>query len=324
MLDGTGQRLKGRLVGHADLAACTRHLPAWLPLPAAVRADLPRLWTRLLGQPGFNADLIEDVTRPEGERILALGMAIALDPFWQARLRDDPPACAAAALYEALRAGDFAPPDDKTLAAMNAKGEVSFFVLHYAQAQTDLDEADTLELLSVAMHLFRGAHAGYRLRELYQEGVGQEGEYLQSMGFRLRTPARDPSAIRLYGLTRDEAVRLLPGSPVRDAFQFTPPLIGFAGAERRLLRLAVTDLTDERIGDELGLSIHTIRKLWKDINARALQRLPQLFEESEGTVEGTRGPEKRRVLLHYLRQHPEELRPYASPSGARRGAPGVV
>lgn len=313
MLDGTGQRLKGRMVGHADLEACTRRLPGWLPLPAAVRADLPRIWTRLLGQPGFNADLIEDVSRPAGDHVVGLGMSLALDADWQARLRDAPPACASAALYEALHRGDYAPPDDRTLATLNARGEVSFLVLHYAQTQTNLSEADTLELLSMAMTLFRGAHAGYRLRELYQEGVGQEGEYLMSMGFRARTPERPAGAIHLYGLNRDEAMRLLPGTPVRDAFQFTPPLIGFAGAERKLLRLAVTELTDEEIGNELGLSIHTIRKLWKDVNARALGRLPQLFDESPPTTEGARGPEKRRVLLHYLRQHPEELRAYARP-----------
>lgn len=301
------------MVGHADLEACTRRLPGWLPLPATVRADLPRIWTRLLGQPGFNADLIEDVRRPEGDHVVGLGMSLALDAVWQARLREAPPACASAALYEALHRGDYAPPDDKALATLNARGEVSFIVLHYAQAETDLNEADTLELLSAAMHLFRGAHAGYRLRELYQEGVGQEGEYLASMGFRLRTPERPDTAIRLYGLNRDEATRQLPGTPVRDAFQFTPPLIGFAGAERRLLRLAVTDLTDEQIGSELGLSIHTIRKLWKDVNARALGRLPQLFDDSANAQEGARGPEKRRVLLHYLRQHPEELRPFARP-----------
>ena len=28
-------------------------------------------------------------------------------------------------------------------------------------------------------------------------------------------------------------------------------------------------------------------------------------------ADGTRGPEKRRYLLQYLRQHPEELRPWA-------------
>ena len=117
----------------------------------------------------------------------------------------------------------------------------------------------------------------------------------------------------LFGLSRDEAARLLPGSPVRDAFQFTPPRFGFTAAERRMLRLAVTQLTDEQIGDELGISTHGIKKLWKSVFQRALDALPHLFDEAAAGDAGTRGPEKRRTLLQYLRQHPEELRPFLAP-----------
>ena len=110
MLDGSGLRLQGRLLGHADLHEAQRLVPAWLPLPDAVRAAVPAIWTRLLGHPGFNADVIEDLNRPAGQRIVGLGVAIALDARWAQRLREDPPPFAPALLYAELMDGRFQPP----------------------------------------------------------------------------------------------------------------------------------------------------------------------------------------------------------------------
>jgi DNA-binding CsgD family transcriptional regulator len=312
MLDGSGLRLHGRLLGHGDLQEAQQLVPAWLPLNPAVRAALPAIWTRLLGHPGFNGDVIEDLNRTVGQRMVGLGVAIALDERWARLLRENPPPYAPALLYEELLDGRFQPPADKELARLNARGEVSFLVLHYEQVLTDLANPDTLELLGVAMSLFRFAHAGYRLQSLYQEATAEQGGYMLSMGFKART-ARDQAGLpELYGLHREEAALLLPGTPVRDAFQFTPPRFGFAPAERRLLRLAVTDLTDEAIGEELGISGHGVKKLWRQVHQRAQDAMPSLFGEGDATAsrEGGRGPEKRRALLQYLRQHPEELRPY--------------
>lgn len=312
MLDGSGQRLHGRLLGHADIAQAVPFVPGWLPIDDEVRRALPAIWTRLLGHPGFNADVIEDLSRPAGERLVGLGIAIALDERWRRLLADAPPPFAAALLYRELAEGRFQPPADKELARLSGRGEVSFLVLHYEQRLQDLANPDTLEILGVAMALFRQAHAGYRLAHLYQEGVGDQGEYLQSMGFKARTARAQAGVPELYGMSREEASRMLPGSPVRDAFQFTPPRFGFSPAERRMLRLAVTQLTDEQIGDELGVSLHGLKKLWRSAHQRALDALPHLFDDAHDAGGGTRGPEKRRTLLQYLRQHPEELRPYAA------------
>lgn len=309
MLDGSGQRLHGRLLGHADFAEALGLVPGWLPLAPPLRAALPMVWTRLLGHSGFDAHVIEDLNRPHGQRLVGLGVTIALDDAWRRRLAGAPPPFAAAQLYAELADGSYQPPSDKELARLSGLGEVAFLVLHYGQVLQDLADPDTVEMLDVAMTLFRQAHAGYRLQCLYQEGLGDQGAYLRSMGFLPRT-VRTGGVPDLYGLNRDEARLLLPGSPVRNAFQFTPPRFGFSAAERRLLRLAVTQLTDEEICDELGVSLHGVKKQWRSVHQRALQAMPSLFDGQAEADTGTRGPEKRRALLHYLRQHPEELRPY--------------
>ena len=60
---------------------CRRRASSLLAVPggpisgSGVRAALPAIWTRLLGHPGFNADVIEDLNRPPGQRIVGLGVA---------------------------------------------------------------------------------------------------------------------------------------------------------------------------------------------------------------------------------------------------------
>ncbi len=136
MLYGSGQRIRARHVGHEDLAACVNMLPPWLPVDDELRAELPKIWTRLLWQPGFNADLIEDVSLPPAERMLGLGMAIALDEHWQKCLREMPPRYVALEIYRALAEERFHPPGDRQLGEMNRDGRVCFLVLHYAQRLT--------------------------------------------------------------------------------------------------------------------------------------------------------------------------------------------
>jgi len=308
---GPGRPVRGRPIRHADLAEGRALLPGWLVLDAEVRAALPALWTRLLGQPGFSGDVIEDLSRPPGQRLVGLGMTVVLDPTWQRRMRDEPPAHAGAVWYRDFLEGRTAPLDDRTLARANAEGDVSMMVLHYAQAGIDAEQPEVQQVLLAAMHLFRGAHGGWHLREVYQEALADGGDYLIGMGFRRRT-ARGPGQPDLHGLSRDEAARMFPGPPARDVFQYVPPVMGCSAAERRVLRLAVADMTDEDIADEIGVTAHTLKKVWRSVFQRAAAALPDLFEA--GAAEpggGTRGPEKRRHLLQYLRQHPEELRPWA-------------
>lgn len=61
----------------------------------------------------------------------------------------------------------------------------------------------------------------------------------------------------------------------------------------------MTRLTDEEIGDELGISGHGVKKLWRQVHQRAMDAMPHLFDEaaSTGGEGGGRGPERRRALL---------------------------
>jgi hypothetical protein len=90
-----------------------------------------------------------------------------------------------------------------------------------------------------------------------------------------------------------------------------PPKAGFTRGEQRVLWLALDGRTDQELHDELGVSLTAIKKRWRGIYDRAAESLPPLFGDlpSHGRPVTERGKERRRRLLAYLRDHPEELRP---------------
>jgi hypothetical protein len=78
-----------------------------------------------------------------------------------------------------------------------------------------------------------------------------------------------------------------------------------------LLSCALSGATDEHLAEMLGTSLPAVKKLWVSIYQRVEDCLPELIPDplrSDLPLSG-RGREKRRRLLAYLREHPEELRP---------------
>lgn len=117
-------------------------------------------------------------------------------------------------------------------------------------------------------------------------------------------------APHLVGITRElESSR--PGSWVGALFNYRPPQLKFSQAEQRLLLAALSGVTDEKLAEKLRVSPNTVRNTWRSIYERAASYLPELFAGESQPDSGNcqRGKEKKRHLLAYLREHPEELRP---------------
>ena len=79
-----------------------------------------------------------------------------------------------------------------------------------------------------------------------------------------------------------------------------------------MLMRALEGWTDEELAAKLGKSLPTIKKTWRSAYQRVEAKLPglELSQTGPGTTESKRGREKKRRLLGYLRDHPEELRPF--------------
>ena len=102
-----------------------------------------------------------------------------------------------------------------------------------------------------------------------------------------------------------------PGSWAHLFFAYRKPVIGFTRSEQRLLSAALQGGTDGELSDLLGVSLSAVKKMWASIYLRVQSAKPSDARiELDESIDGDRGKEKKQKLLVFLREHPEELRPY--------------
>ena len=111
----------------------------------------------------------------------------------------------------------------------------------------------------------------------------------------------------IIGADRQTATQYM--SSVSALFHYTLPRIFFKPSEQNLLAAALRGARDEDLSRELQVSLSCIKKTWSAVYRRAAAVVPEL-QLLPGSA-SQRGPEKRRILLCYVREHPEELRPVA-------------
>jgi DNA-binding CsgD family transcriptional regulator len=183
------------------------------------------------------------------------------------------------------------------------------------------------ELLAVRAKQSEAFHlvlSGYHIKEFLADAVGWEAlqwmldagahirrnysKYFRKRGVPISKSARRPL---LVGLTKAEAVAH-PGSYIASLFAYTRPRFHFTRSERMLLQYALMGETCETLARSLSISPWTVKKRWHAIYERVADVDNALLPPpiADGLQATSRGAERRRQLLRYLRQHLEELRPF--------------
>jgi hypothetical protein len=316
-------RLRYRPLAQADFPECLSLLPPWLDLDPTTHAALPGAWQqRFLNEPALITMVMEDLAEPLGQRIQSWGVSIALnaDHIKQLQLDTAPPAHVTRRVYRALIDGSMTPMGDRDLGLANAQGQLHLLSLHWDMKGRDLSDPYVLSVLNISNECFRAGHAGYFTQSMYFEGSELDAPMVAAAGFP-HHPYADPQALQalppvrrpmLFGIGREAARGSLPGSSVRTVFEHHAPLFRFSASQRRLLWLALYDDSDDNLGRVLDASTHGLKKLWRGIYERIQDQQPDFFGDDDST-DGKRGTEKRRQVLAYVRQRPEELRPWATP-----------
>ena len=187
------------------------------------------------------------------------------------------------------------------------------------------------ELHRYMMTQFIRVHQGYFWKEI----IGTQADTAERLHFLLRTGGAlwDPVARAYSGELKKDAGEVVShphvigttrdwevsgsgdwhGSWVGTLFDYQAPVLGLNRSEQRLLSLALPGMTDEDLASALETSLPTVKKLWNSIYSRVEERLPELIPHPglPGLPASRRGREKRRGLLAYLRERPEELRPFS-------------
>jgi hypothetical protein len=318
--------LRARPMRPIDVAPCVQMIaehrvigPRYGP---AVK-DLRAAWLRLLESDALLTCVMEEV---EGTKATTwgIGVSIFVQEDYFHGLKSQPLRWVGPDLAKRIARGESPHLSDKQVRDGNARD--GLYSITWEGCVRSEFEPRT-ELFHFMVSAFLGLHCGYRFKEqlapqaenaarmqwTFNAG-GQlwdaaKGRYIDPAGKGLNALAREPHIMGITG----EMERGRPGSWVGALFDYRPPRLGFSRAEQRLLIEAVgrESGTDEELARSLHVSLPTIKKAWLSIYRRVNEKQPQIIPVGGNSDSGKaeRGKEKRRRLLLYVRQHPEELRP---------------
>jgi len=181
------------------------------------------------------------------------------------------------------------------------------------------------ELFQGSQVIFFSAYRGFNIKRLQTQAthpieiamaVNSGGWYLRNTSSCDFSSSEEPAESmflqpHMLEITKEMAANQ-PGSWANHFFAYRKPVIGFTPGEQRLLSTALQGGTDVELSGLLGVSLSTVKKIWASTYLRVQSRKPfGLRIEFDESLDGDRGKEKKQKLLVYLREHPEELRPYS-------------
>jgi hypothetical protein len=284
---------------------------------------LASTWLRLLGRRAFCSIVLEEL---DGSRAQMLGAAASVfvsDDFLR-ELKTPPFFWIGPELANRLAHSNSPLLSDNEVSARNTNGGLNLVLWHLS---IDPEETKRPEVRTQVSGVFFEMHRGFLLKELIGlQATFPEEAYWILDGGALSLSIRNGSYVdemdkppnellmvpHVFGLTRELALKRM--SWISSIFLHQSPQIGFSPSEQRLLLAALQGATDEELSDELSVSISAVKKAWCSVYDRAAEHLPECIlnhDDSEDRRNGDRGKQKKQRLLAYLREHPEELRPYS-------------
>lgn len=318
-------RLHRRPAQACDLRTYSQHLAARSRY-GSLFERVPEIWCALLRREALLSTVIEDLDAAEARRTVGFGVSVFLADDFVREAKTPPLFWIGPELVRRI-SGNASPILDATaIGRANARDGLTVFMW-----EVDVRPVSEANFFSVALELtqtFFDYHAGFQIKEVVsQQPFGRMLEGAMQVGGRLWDPERrrylplgdgaaigPPGSPFVLGLTREMA-REQAGSWLSSLFDYTPPRLHFTRAEQRLLSAALFGRTDEEIADKLGVSLSAVKKGWQSIYARIGVRMPDLLPDDsyELPAGAGRGSEKKRRVLSYLQDHPEELRPITPP-----------
>ena len=268
-------------------------------------------WNRLWSAGLPEGIVMEDFSREEGDQ--AVGIMVAgpvLPPMHDHLVRPDGPPILDG-LADAVESGHAPPLDERRVGEANAGEGIDLIVFWVGYGDVEYPVEQGASLRSRVVRAFQDLQAGYRLRRFTLE-TNDPAVAIRFKTQQMETLRQERGAVVL-SLHRDQA---LTGGDVASQrfFAYDPPILGFSAAQRDILLLARQGYTDQEIANALEKTTDSVKKRWAGIYARFAQVFPGRLPNGR---EGSRGTEKRRTLLAYLKDRPEELRPYGAGPAVR-------
>lgn len=300
------------------------------PRYASAIADLPEVLLSLLGRDACLCAVFEQFDG-HSARLLGSGIATFVSDEFVREVKTPPSFWAVPEIVRRIKGGDSPILTDREVREANSKGGLNVFSWHTGCSVEDMQRAEVNNAVAGA---FVELCRGFLLKEtLTQVETWQHFCGICAMGTYIVNPA-DGRYVQHFGAVEEDVIRVpLTGGLTRDLahevsgswlaslFHYESPRFGLSRSQQRLLQAALTGCTDDELSDELGISIFAVKNAWRRIYDRVGRHLVGSVRgelESDGKTP-YRGKQRRHHLLAYLREHPEELRPFSRKPLLQRG-----
>ncbi len=309
-----------------DFEACFALMQDREHYSAEALAALPGIWRRWRDENSIISAVMELHEGAALPRVIQFGMSVFVTDQFLADARTAPNLHLGHQLVCRVIEGRSPILDLAAIRAGNSGDGLNLLVNHFGFPWSAWSPEQLALIVSRGPESFFWLLSGYNLREIVIEYYDLRSvQYSLAGGFLLRSDCRgvnsDASTLLalgdqspyLVGITAEEALAN-PGSAIARLFPHHRPRCFFSPGEQKVLLQALLDHSDEEIAALLDVTLSTVKKRWANIYDCVAEQQPDLLPEAErsaGLARHTRGQEKRRYLLSYLRQHPEELRPYS-------------
>lgn len=304
-----------------DLRECLALHPAKNGAEIVGPACVLKAWQQLLEMSHATRSAVVERQRKSGNEIVGFGLAsFVTKDFAEDEVRNPRPGLNARLIESVVRGKPVVATYEEVREA-NTLGDLQQVVLETSWKDGPLGALEVDEVRGLLGWSYQEVFAGYRLARVLSELV-DERDHWHARGFKsFRVASRFEEFHRsnpkskwntgrsLFLATRD-SLRDDPTSVAAGLFlHHVAPRFAFTRREQELLELALEGGDDASIAGALFVTLPAIKRRWSSVFERVGSVEPELCP-LDG--EGTRGIQKRQRILTYVRNHPEELRPFDS------------
>jgi len=201
----------------------------------------------------------------------------------------------------------------------NTRGDLQQVILDTSWKNGGLNADQVDEVRVLLGRAYQGLFSGYGLGRILFECVDQldlwhiDGHKSFKIvdrfeAYRRANPDTKWNADRAFGVVTVESMHDDPHSVAAGLFRHhRQPQFAFTRSEQELLDVALDGVDDASASKSLFVTVPAIKRRWAGIFGRVAAIRPDLCPPD---ADGTRGIQKRQRILTYVRNHPEELRPF--------------
>ncbi len=265
-------------------------------------------WGQLVRNPFFHSAVLEARPAIAGQRLVGFGASVLLSAaFAEAELANPQPDINSRVITSVF-SGRSALATRAEVASANAAGGVNVLVLCGGWRDDIVNAAERQDVQTILASSFTECHAGYRIRRILAETADEAGRDFVQRSVVYRAIAEFPDVGRVLHLMTLDSVKMVPASLGNVLFSYREPVLRLRASDQDLLLEALNGATDPELAGKLGIKTSAVKARWRSAFVRVAETMPELcggFDDQEG-----RGAQKRHRVLAYVRNHPEELRPY--------------